>query len=119
MKDGGGRPGKRQKVLVPPESPAVRAPRTSTSSATPQVPIQSFCADELATAALTALRAASQEIRCDGCDELIDGEPFGRGLYCWSRAGEIRYDEPALCEECATSVGVVAERQFDIEDEEG
>ncbi len=59
------------------------------------------------------------ELRCDACDELLEGEPNGRGLYVWSRGDELRIEEPALCGKCATAIGVTALAGFSIEEEEG
>ena len=59
------------------------------------------------------------ELRCDVCDEPIEGEPQGRGLYMWTRGDEVRFEEPALCARCSTAIGVTALAAWDVEEEEG
>lgn len=57
---------------------------------------------------------------CDGCGERFEGEPAGSGLFVWSRGGEVRYEEPPLCESCASKVTLGALMRWeDEEDEEG
>lgn len=86
-------------------------------------PIFSMAIDAIAQAALAARAggprngSAAAEVRCDACDEPIEGEPAGRGLYMWTRGEEVRFEEPALCETCATAIGVTAMAQWDLEDE--
>lgn len=77
--------------------------------------------DSVADAALQAHRheAGSSELRCDVCDEAIEGEPAGRGLYMWTRGEESRFEEPALCRHCSTAIGVTALAAWSIEEEEG
>jgi len=77
--------------------------------------------DAVAVHAMQARRADAEatEIVCDVCDEAIEGEPEGRGLYVWTRGDEVRYEEPALCERCATAIGVTALAAWKLEDEEG
>lgn len=81
----------------------------------------SISIDSIADAALQAQQGAAGvvELRCDACDELIDGEPAGHGLYMWSRGGEVRFEEPALCGRCATAIGVTALAAWSVEEEEG
>lgn len=75
--------------------------------------------------ALASLRAAQHEPEvgappsCDACGEAIAGEPAGRGLFLWTRGEEVRFEEPALCQRCATAIGVTALRDWEIEEEEG
>jgi len=78
------------------------------------------------TATHDVLFAAGELAKCDVCgEELPDGadeEGFaiaGRGLYVWSRGGEVRYEEPPLCASCATALGVSALARAEIEEEEG
>jgi hypothetical protein len=59
------------------------------------------------------------ELRCDVCDDPIEGEPTGRGLYMWTRGDEVRFEEPALCARCSTAIGVTALAAWDVEEEEG
>jgi hypothetical protein len=77
--------------------------------------------DAIADAALVALQsdARAAELRCDACDEVIEGEPAGHGLYLWTRGGEIRLEEPPLCGNCATAIGVTALQSWSVEEEEG
>lgn len=75
--------------------------------------------DEIADAALSSQRDAKTELRCDACDAPIEGEAGGAGLYMWTRGDEVRFEEPALCESCATAIGVTALGQWMIEEEEG
>ena len=81
----------------------------------------SIAIDGIAQAALAARRSAAvaAEVRCDVCDVAIEGEPAGRGLYMWTRGDEVRFEEPALCGDCATAIGVTALAQWDMEEEEG
>ncbi len=81
----------------------------------------SLSIDGIADAAMQARRAQSgaSELRCDACDEAIEGEPAGRGLYMWTRGDEVRFEEPALCEGCATAIGVTALMSWSVEEEEG
>ncbi len=53
-------------------------------------------------------------------DEDDDGFAVpGRGLFMWARGEELRFEEPALCPDCASAIGVSALRQWEIEEEEG
>ena len=55
---------------------------------------------------------------CDRCGEKFDGEPAGSGLFIWSRGGELRYEEPPLCERCASKVTLGALLRWEDEGEE-
>ncbi len=55
---------------------------------------------------------------CDSCGKSFDGEPAGAGLFLWTRGDEIRYEEPPLCETCASEITVGALVKWDAEDEE-
>jgi hypothetical protein len=81
----------------------------------------SIAIDPIAEAALRRQRTelGATELRCDACDAALEGEPAGRGLYMWTRGDEVRFEEPALCEDCATAIGVTALAQWDVEEEEG
>lgn len=62
--------------------------------------------------------------RCDVCGEAIeqDDEGYavgGHGLYLWTRGDEVRYEEPPLCAQCGTAIGVMALAQWDLEEDEG
>jgi hypothetical protein len=55
---------------------------------------------------------------CDACGKWIDGEPGGAGLFVWTRGDEVRYEEPPLCEECASEIAVGALVKWETEEEE-
>lgn len=94
------------------------APQPSPFIATVPVEVVALPIDVVADAAVQA-RAEHVELRCDVCDALIEDEPSGRGLYMWTRGDEVRFEEPALCSECATAIGVTALAAWTIEEEEG
>jgi len=99
-----------------------RRPISSTGLASPSLePKLAMPIDAVADAALQSQRLAAGvlELRCDVCDEPIDGEPTGRGLYMWTRGDEVRFEEPALCPQCATAIGVTALAAWTVEEEEG
>ena len=77
--------------------------------------------DSIADASLQTHQTVrgSTAIRCDHCGEPIEGEPAGRGLYMWSRGGERRFEEPALCRSCSVAIGVTALHASTVEEEEG
>ncbi len=82
----------------------------------------SYSIDSIADAALQQRRAEtgpSEEQCCDACNEPIEGEPAGHGLYMWVRGDEVRFEEPALCGNCATAIGVTALAAWNVEEEEG
>ena len=70
-------------------------------------------------------RATSEErpvrgYECYGCGAEFEGEPAGSGLFVWLRGGEVRYEEPPLCEDCAEKATIGALMRWDEEeDEEG
>jgi hypothetical protein len=87
----------------------------------PRAPF-SVSIDAVADAALSPWRsgdAPAGELRCDACNEPIEGEPAGHGLYVWTRGDEVRFEEPALCARCATAIGVTALAAWSVEEEEG
>ena len=103
-----GETGGRTEIIVGP-TPTRNHPR-----ATPlAIPI-----DAVADAALAARAEAKGGLSCGVCDSLVEGEPGGHGLLIWSRGDEIRYEEPLLCEECATVLGMSALAQWQREDED-
>jgi len=55
---------------------------------------------------------------CDVCGERFEGEPAGSGLFIWSRGTEVRYEQPPLCEECASKVTIGALLAWENEEEE-
>jgi hypothetical protein len=78
--------------------------------------------DAIADAALQGWRSEqrlSTELHCDACNERIEGEPAGHGLYMWTRGGEVRFEEPALCGRCAPTIGVTALAAWSVEEEAG
>jgi hypothetical protein len=77
--------------------------------------------DPIADASLQTLQTdrGSTAVRCDNCDDPIEGEPFGRGLYMWTRGDEKRFEEPALCARCSVAIGVSALAAWNVEEEEG
>ena len=62
--------------------------------------------------------AQKRTFRCDHCDKTFDGDPAGSGLLVWTRGEEVRYEEPPLCEECASNITVGALLKWDVEEEE-
>lgn len=57
---------------------------------------------------------------CDACGESFEGVPGGAGLFLWTRGDEVRYEEPPLCDECASQITVGALVRWDMgEEEEG
>lgn len=77
--------------------------------------------DSVAEASLRAreVAPAPEELCCDACDEVIEGEPDGHGYYVWARGDEVRREEPPLCGRCATAIGITALQAWSIEEEEG
>ncbi|NUP09545.1 MAG: hypothetical protein HOW73_26165 [Polyangiaceae bacterium] len=113
---------------MPQSGPAVRAGVARDGDALSSiVPMTTYVADEVAAMALAARHAdrerpgseAGATATCDACDGPIEGEPAGRGLYFWARDGELRWEEPGLCEDCAAAIVATASRRFEIEEEEG
>lgn len=103
----------------PTQDPTETPPPVSDEPA--RMPVLSFSADSVADAALQSRLHNGGEAapRCDACDAPIVGEPNGRGLFMWTRGDEHRFEEPALCEKCATAIGVTALASWNIEEEEG
>jgi len=64
------------------------------------------------------LSAGTRAYECDACGRSFDGEPGGAGLFLWTRGDEVRYEEPPLCEDCASRITVGALVKWDTEDEE-
>ncbi|HEV8548784.1 MAG TPA: hypothetical protein VGQ57_07150 [Polyangiaceae bacterium] len=73
---------------------------------------------EDATASPAAGTRHGRRYECDKCGEWFDGEPAGAGLFLWTRGEEVRYEEPPLCEECASEITVGALVKWESEDEE-
>ncbi len=90
-------------------------PSSVQSSRTVAIPIDAF-----ADAALARVRdSARRDVRCDACDEVIEGEPAGAGIFLTTRGAEVRFEEPLLCQACATAIGLRANHDGEIEEEEG
>lgn len=63
---------------------------------------------------------APKQFVCDACGETFEGVPGGAGLFLWTRGDEVRYEEPPLCEACASEITVGAFFSWDAgEEEEG
>lgn len=56
------------------------------------------------------------ELRCDVCDEAIEGEQVRR-LYLWTRSEESVVEDPALCQRCAVAIGVTSLSAWSVEEE--
>jgi hypothetical protein len=61
---------------------------------------------------------APRVYECDHCARTFEGEPGGAGLLVWTRGEETRYEEPPLCDECASRITVGALLKWDVEEEE-
>lgn len=87
----------------------------------PQPRLVAIPIDSYADASLRREREAAgrTELRCDACDQKIEGEPAGLGLFVSTRGEEVRFEEPALCPSCATAIGLRANLSSEIEEEEG
>ena len=48
-----------------------------------------------------------------------DTQVRGRGLLLWTRGDERRYEEPELCPQCASAIGMSALQRWEIEEDEG
>ncbi|MFO0587743.1 MAG: hypothetical protein U0441_09400 [Polyangiaceae bacterium] len=104
------------------KSPRIYAVPSFDEDAPPSAPhshVVAIAIDAYADAALARQRdgLGARELRCDACDEVVEGEPAGRGILLTTRGAEVRFDEPVLCDRCATAIGLRAKRDFDIEDE--
>lgn len=93
--------------------PAKKSPRPPRAAVA--IPI-----DTVADAAIAARASTEPRLdRCTVCMKPVVGETH-RGLLVWSRGEERRFEEPALCEPCATVLGISALsmwRRFEEEDE--
>lgn len=69
-------------------------------------------------ASTSAVGVGGRSYECDACGDSFEGEPAGAGLFLWTRGEEIRYEEPPLCEQCASRITVGALLKWDTEDEE-
>jgi hypothetical protein len=55
--------------------------------------------------------------RCDSCGKSFEGYPSGAGLFMWTRGDETRFEEPPLCEACATKITIGALVKWGSEEE--
>lgn len=55
---------------------------------------------------------------CDACGKTFEGTPGGAGLLVWTRGSEVRYEEPPLCDECASEITIGALIKWTVEEEE-
>lgn len=80
--------------------------------------------DSVADAAIAARTASiPPSMQCDVCDTPVAPDPandemVAKGLYVWSRGDERRYEEPPLCERCATVLGIAALSTWRRQEEE-
>jgi hypothetical protein len=59
--------------------------------------------------------------RCDVCGAPVrddEDELGGRGLLVWARGDRVEREEPLLCVECGTAVGLAQVRRWEEEDDE-
>jgi hypothetical protein len=75
----------------------------------PARPVLSYAIDDVAYASLRNQgELGKKTARCSVCSRRISGTPSASGLLLWSRGEELRFDEPPLCQHCATAIGVTA-----------
>jgi hypothetical protein len=55
---------------------------------------------------------------CDACGRAFEGTPGGSGLLVWTRGDDVRYEEPPLCEECASEITIGALIKWELDEEE-
>jgi hypothetical protein len=66
----------------------------------------------------SARTAGRRRFVCDCCGETFRGIPEGAGLFVWTRGDETRFEEPPLCEKCATQITVGALVKWSQEEDE-
>lgn len=66
-----------------------------------------------------SMKVPDEPLRCDACDEPIEGEPAGRGLLVFPRGDDVLREEPPLCERCALAIGMTALARWEMEEEDG
>ena len=63
------------------------------------------------------------EPECDVCGRKLEGRDEddlgGTGLLIWVRGDKVVYEEPPLCRDCSTAIGMTALARWEIEEEEG
>ena len=79
---------------------------------------ESLAIEQEEAASASGVDTASRTYQCDACGDSFEGEPAGAGLFLWTRGDEVRYEEPPLCEQCASRITVGALLKWDTEDEE-
>lgn len=107
------------------------APHRSREDATESRPDSETPAPPSTTQATTFVTATHEvlfqkagEAACDACGLPVpkDAEgstaPSGSGLYVWARGGDVRYEEPPLCSDCAAAIGLTQLRLWEMEDDE-
>lgn len=110
--NGGDRPTRRRTSSTNEESTAALGHPLPRGPAELSPSFVSLAADEIALNALQLTRSALSSAVCDVCDRQIEGEPAGSGLYFWTRDGEARWEEPALCARCAPAIGLSALKRW-------
>lgn len=63
-------------------------------------------------------RPAPRTYECDACGRHFEGAPGGAGLLVWTRGEDVRYEEPPLCEECASEITIGALMKWELEQDE-
>lgn len=74
--------------------------------------------EELPRGGLGEEPAPPKRFVCDACGDSFEGLPGGSGLFLWTRGEEVRYEEPPLCEGCASEITVGALMRWDVDEEE-
>lgn len=114
-----GAPSRGVHLAAPPHSPG--GSRRTILQAMRPPPLVSADRAELDDSALARRSEArtQRQYECDVCGMSFEGEPASSGLFLWTRGEEVRYEEPPLCEECASKVTLGALASFEDEEEEG
>jgi NAD-dependent SIR2 family protein deacetylase len=60
----------------------------------------------------------ARQFQCDHCGRQFEGDPGGAGLLLWTRGEEVRFEEPPLCEQCASSITIGALMKWESEEED-
>jgi len=87
-------------------------------------PAKATEAPTFVTATHEVLFQNADEPTCDACGAPVPKDrentmaPSGSGLYVWARSGDVRYEEPPLCSDCAVAIGLTQLRLWEIEDDE-
>ncbi len=61
---------------------------------------------------------ATPSYECDACGRSFEGPPGGSGLLVWTRGTEVRYEEPPLCDKCASKITIGALMKWYVDEEE-